>query len=45
MHITLDEFNEASERELMNESFNAFADELNESLGNLQPAGASPGLY
>lgn len=41
MHITLDEF----ERELMNESseaFNAFADELNESLGNLQPAGASP---
>lgn len=42
MHITLDEFNEASERELMNESFNAFADELNESLGNLQPAGASP---
>lgn len=42
MHITLDEFNEASERELMNESFNEFADELNESLGNLQPAGASP---
>ena len=38
MHITLDEF----ARELMNESFDAFADELNESLGNLQPAGASP---
>lgn len=42
MHITLDEFNEASERELMNESFDSFAAELNESLGNLQPAGASP---
>lgn len=38
MHITLDEF----ERELMNESFDSFAAELNESLGNLQPAGASP---
>lgn len=41
MHITLDEF----EQEQMNESseaFNAFAAELNESLGNLQPAGASP---
>ena len=41
MHITLDEF----ERELINissEAFNAFAAELNESLGNLQPAGASP---
>ena len=42
MHITLDEFNEARERELMNESFDSFAAELNESLGNLQPAGASP---
>lgn len=39
MHITLEQF----DRELMNESFNAFADELNESLGNLQPAGAFPG--
>lgn len=41
MHITLDEF----EQDRMNESFdafNAFAAELNESLGNLQPAGASP---
>lgn len=44
MHITLDEF----EQERMNESndsfnaFNAFSAELNESLGNLQPAGASP---
>lgn len=43
MHITLDEFNEARVRELMNESFDSFAAELNESLGNLQPAGA-PGL-
>lgn len=38
MHISLNKF----ERELINESFDAFADELNESLGNLQPAGASP---
>ena len=40
--MALDKFNEAVGRELMNESFDSFAAELNESLGNLQPAGASP---
>lgn len=41
MHITFEQF----DNELMNESLNEFAadlNELNESLGNLRQAGASP---
>lgn len=44
MHITFEQFDQLN-NELMNESLNEFAadlNELNESLGNLRQAGASP---